>query len=84
MAGIRERDEIEHDLRTRMKAIRISLEISAEALAERVGINVKLMKRYEDGSKRLEAFRVVQFADALGVTVATLVGDEKYREGAEC
>lgn len=85
MAGhVRAREEIEHDLRTRIKAIRISLEISVEALAERIGINVKMLKRYEDGSKRLEAFRLVQFADALGVTVAVLLGDEKYREDAQC
>lgn len=59
-----------------LKTIRQKTGLSQSKLAEKSGINVRMIQHYEQGSKdinRAEALRVYQLAQALECTVEDLL-----------
>jgi len=53
----------------RLKMLRIQRGMSQTAVAERVGLTFQQIQKYENGSNRISASRLVEFAQALGVPI---------------
>lgn len=65
---------------TRIRQQRTLLGMSQSKLAEAVGLTFQQIQKYEKGSNRIGASRMWQFAQALGVPVASFF--EGLQEGA--
>ena len=55
-----------------IRICRMQRGLSQSELAERVGLTVQQIQKYEKAANRVGASRLIQVADALGVTLATL------------
>jgi transcriptional regulator with XRE-family HTH domain len=55
-----------------LKAARIAANISAETIAERIGVDVGTYYRYENGTRRIQLDRAWVIADLLGTTLDAL------------
>ena len=68
---------------TNLKRIREAAQLSQSMLAERSGVNQRMIAYYEQGYKdinKAEALRVYQLAKALGVTVEDLLETDQAAE----
>lgn len=70
-----EADPIDIAVGARVKMLRHSKGISQSTLGEAVGVSFQQVQKYERGANRLSASALVRVAEALGVSVATLVGE---------
>jgi transcriptional regulator with XRE-family HTH domain len=61
---------IDKDVGRRIRARREELELSQEALAEEVGITFQQLQKYENGTNRVAAGRLHEFAIALKTTIS--------------
>lgn len=73
-----------------IKARRVELGLSQQALANIIGVTFQQVQKYEKGSNSLNATRLVDFANALKIPVATffeqqntIVSDASDREYLE-
>ena len=66
----------------RMREFRIRAGMSQQALGGAFGVSYQQIQKYENGSNRMGASRLVQVADALGAPVASLFEDVSVK-GAE-
>lgn len=57
-----------------IKTVRQCRKMSQEALARACGVTFQQIQKYEKGTNRIGAGRLVQIADALGVSPAALLG----------
>jgi transcriptional regulator with XRE-family HTH domain len=64
----------------RVRAYRISLEMSQSALAEKVGVTFQQIQKYENGANRMAGGRLKKVAAVLGPPIATLL-DENENDG---
>jgi transcriptional regulator with XRE-family HTH domain len=53
----------------RLKMLRVQRGLSQTAVAEGVGLTFQQIQKYENGSNRISASRLVEFARALGVPI---------------
>jgi transcriptional regulator with XRE-family HTH domain len=61
----------------RLRAHRLSHELSQEELADRLGITFQQVQKYEKGANRISAGRLKEISDILQVPIATWFADEK-------
>jgi transcriptional regulator with XRE-family HTH domain len=67
---------VELAIGARMRTRRRQLGLSQTALADQLGVSFQQVQKYERGANRIAASTLVAAAQALGVTVAWLVGEE--------
>jgi transcriptional regulator with XRE-family HTH domain len=70
---------IELAIGARMRTRRRQLGLSQTNLADRLGVSFQQVQKYERGSNRVAASTLVTAAEALGVSVGWLVGEEGGR-----
>jgi transcriptional regulator with XRE-family HTH domain len=58
----------------RLRAMRIDQDISQEDLANRLGVSFQQVQKYEKGTNRVSADRLMQIANALHTTPHDLMG----------
>lgn len=59
----------------RLRTRRMELHVSQTELADNVGVSFQQVQKYENGTNRIGASRLVQIANALKTDVAYFVGD---------
>lgn len=64
---------IDAQIGARIRSLRDQRRTTQSALAERLGLSLQQVQKYESGETRLPASRVVQIADALGASVAEIM-----------
>ena len=69
-------DAIELAIGARLRTRRRQLGLSQSSLAEALGVSFQQVQKYERGANRIAASTLVAAAQALGVTVGWLVGEE--------
>jgi transcriptional regulator with XRE-family HTH domain len=57
----------------RVRHARIEAGLSQGALAEQLGVSFQQVQKYENGSNRISASRLVQIADTLGVSATSFL-----------
>jgi transcriptional regulator with XRE-family HTH domain len=67
---------IELGIGARLRTRRRQLGLSQSSLAEALGVSFQQVQKYERGANRVAASTLVAAAEALGVTVGWLVGEE--------
>lgn len=70
----------DREIGSRIRAGRVALGLTQDALAVLVGVSYQQIQKYERGANRVSAGRLAQIATALSTTTAHLTGD---LEGAE-
>lgn len=68
-------DPIDLAVGARVRALRQQVGMSQNTLGEAVGVSFQQVQKYERGTNRLSASALVRVAGALGVSVATLIGE---------
>ncbi len=68
--------QLELAIGARMRTRRRRLGLSQSDLAERLGVSFQQVQKYERGANRVAASTLLTAAQALGTTVAWLVGEE--------
>lgn len=56
---------------SQIRSLRISMDISEEVLADRIGVTFRQMRRYERGTSRVSIMQLTEIAGVLGVSVST-------------
>jgi transcriptional regulator with XRE-family HTH domain len=69
--------ELDRIIGTRLRARRLEVGISQEALARQVGLTFQQIQKYEKGTNRLGSVRLVQFAEILQVDTSYFLADLK-------
>lgn len=69
-------DAMELSIGARLRARRRQLGLSQTDLAGKLGVSFQQVQKYERGSNRIAASTLIVAAEALGTTVAWLVGEE--------
>src|SRR5581483_10828585 len=67
----------------RMRTRRRQLGLSQSDLAERLGVSFQQVQKYEGGVSRMAASTLLTAAEALGVTIGWLVGEDPSLEAGE-
>ena len=75
--GPRQRTAVTEEFGRRVRARRLEIGLSQEALAERAGLHWTYVGSVERGERNIALRNIVLLADALGVDCADLVGDLK-------
>jgi transcriptional regulator with XRE-family HTH domain len=75
-------DPIDVEVGARIRARRRALGLSQTALADVLGLTFQQIQKYERGTNRVSASKLVHAARVLGVTVAELIG-ERVTEPAD-
>ena len=70
-----EPDPVARTIGDRIRIRRHELGLSQTAVSERVGITKSQLQRYEWGDNRVVVSKLAQLAEALGTTVAWLIGE---------
>jgi len=78
-------DPVDIEVGHRIRARRISLEISQETLATALGLTFQQVQKYEKGTNRVSASRLTHIAKALKIPVSALISPdaEAGQVGAE-
>ena len=74
---------IELAIGARMRTRRRQLGLSQTSLAEALGVSFQQVQKYERGANRVAASTLVAAAEALGVSVGWLVGEEGGGAGGD-
>jgi transcriptional regulator with XRE-family HTH domain len=61
----------------RLREERLTAGLSQEKLAEKVGVTFQQIQKYERGENRISAARLYDVAQAMGVSIESLYGDEQ-------
>jgi transcriptional regulator with XRE-family HTH domain len=67
----------------RMRTRRRQLGLSQTDLAERLGVSFQQVQKYERGANRVAASTLLAAAQALGVTIGWLVGEDVQLDSAD-
>lgn len=68
----------------RIRVVRIAKGMSQQALSDKLGLSFQQVQKYEKGTNRLDAARLIQIAEVLEVDVMDIYGDltkRRMREG---
>ena len=76
MAAARTPDEVDAEVGRRIRALRRGKGISQEGLAKGVGLTFQQVQKYERGSNRVSASKLVHIARILGVPASHLLGEQ--------
>ncbi len=68
-------DPIDIAVGARIRARRKLLGISQQALAERIGLTFQQVQKYERGTNRVSASKLVRIAEVLQTSAADLIGE---------
>lgn len=71
------------EIGAKIKALRRTLGISQEELAETIGVTYQQIQRYENGTNKLNVENIQLIAKALSVTVAALLESDKGAASAD-
>ncbi len=74
---------LEQAIGARMRARRRQLGFSQSDLAEKLGVSFQQVQKYERGANRVAASTLVAAAEALGVSVGWLVGEDQPLQAGE-
>lgn len=66
---------IDRAIGARLRARRVALGLSQDQLAQALGVSYQQVQKYENGSNRIAAARLVVLAERLKTTVAALTGE---------
>lgn len=69
------KDPIDVQVGARVREIRVRLGMSQTKLGEALGVSFQQIQKYENGSNRMGASRLVQVSRALGVSLETIFQD---------
>lgn len=72
----REVTDFDVKIGARLRTLRNAADVSQESLAAALGVTFQQVQKYEKGANRMSAERLHDVAHALGVSVATLFGEE--------
>jgi transcriptional regulator with XRE-family HTH domain len=73
--------EADLDIGARLRTARLAAGLTQERLGKKLGITFQQIQKYEKGANRLSGSRLVQAAEAVGVTPAYFFGtNERKRE----
>jgi len=75
--------QLELAIGARIRTRRRQLGLSQGALAERLGVSFQQVQKYERGANRVAASTLLAAAQALGVTVGWLMGEDEDVEAGE-
>ena len=75
--------ELEREIGARIRARRRQLGLSQSQLANQLGVSFQQVQKYERGANRVAASTLVATAQALGVGVGWLVGEDAPQEGEQ-
>jgi transcriptional regulator with XRE-family HTH domain len=70
----RRADDLDQAIGRRVRARRLECGISQSALAEQIGLTFQQVQKYEKGTNRIGAGRLVKIAAALDTSVSVLAG----------
>lgn len=74
----RQTTEVDVKIGARIRARRVELRLSQEALAEQIGVTFQQIQKYEGGRNRVSASMLMAVAKALKTNVSTLLpGNDK-------
>ena len=59
----------------RVRELRIRANMTQQVLAEKIGVSFQQVQKYEKGSNRMGASRLIEISDILGVPVGALFQD---------
>ena len=76
MSAARTPDEVDAEVGRRIRALRRGKGISQEVLAKGVGLTFQQVQKYERGSNRVSASKLVHIARVLGVPASHLLGEQ--------
>jgi transcriptional regulator with XRE-family HTH domain len=76
-AGLRKTTSLDVLIGSRLRAHRLSRDLSQEELAESLGISFQQIQKYEKGSNRVSASRLKEISDVLQVPIGTWFADHK-------
>lgn len=68
---IHDRD-VDQYVARQMRALRVTMGITQEAIAKELGVTFQQVQKYEKGTNRVSAGRIFQFAVALDVSILAL------------
>ena len=71
--AVEDETAIERRIGVRIRARRLALGLTQEQLADALGVSNQQVQKYENGSNRIAAARLVRLAARLGVPVAALL-----------
>jgi transcriptional regulator with XRE-family HTH domain len=74
-------DPVDVSVGQRIRAYRISKEMTQTVLGEKIGVTFQQIQKYERGINRVGGSRIKKVATALGVPVAALFGEESSAAG---
>ena len=74
---IRKYDKYHEQLRTELRAIRVSADITQEQLAEQLGTKQAFISKYERGERNLDFIEVLQVCSACGYDPMKLIAKIK-------
>lgn len=78
-------DPVDVQVGARIRAFRKQAKVSQEALAKAMGVSFQQVQKYENGTNRVSASRMVRATALLGVSVSDLLpSDEKGADLAPC
>lgn len=72
---------LEREIGARMRARRRQLHLSQAELAEKLGVSFQQVQKYERGANRVAASTLITAAEALGVSIGWLAGEDTPPHG---
>lgn len=75
--------EVDTRVGQRVRARRIEIGMSQEALGEKLGLTFQQVQKYEKGTNRIGASRMSAIAETLGVSIAYLFGEGSKIAGTD-
>jgi transcriptional regulator with XRE-family HTH domain len=85
--GLRKTTSLDVLIGSRLRAHRLSRDLSQEELAESLGISFQQIQKYEKGANRVSASRLKEISDILDVPITAWFADhkpsKKAAEGAD-
>jgi transcriptional regulator with XRE-family HTH domain len=72
--GVRSPDHVDIEVGQRIRIYRKARGLSQTTLADQLGVTFQQVQRYENGTSRIGACRLMRIAHVLGVPIAALLG----------
>lgn len=76
-------DDLNSTIGTRIRAFRILRKLSADELADVIGVKKNSITRIETGRLTISAAALVLIASKLGTTSSVLTGEQSHPDGGE-
>ena len=74
-------DPIDIQVGHRIRIQRVARGMSQSALADQIGVTFQQVQKYEKGTNRVSASRLVRIAEVLDISAYTLMGEDKTAGG---